>query len=554
MVFRNLGSVVLAQARRLGPRPALRYRRHGLYYDHSWNDYAEEVRTLASALIHLGLAPGERVGLLGENSRTWLSTDLAILLAGGVNVTPHAPLTARQVHYQLHDSETSWVFVSDRIQLDKIRSMRCDLPRLRGVIVFDAAACGPGEIPWSALVQQGRVALSSNQEELLRREHAIGPDDLATLMYTSGTTGQPKGVMLTHGNVLSNVEAVLQVQPQEPGDVILSWLPYTHIYARTCDHYLALLSGTTLALAESPETLVERLAEVAPTHMASVPRFYEKVLNAVASSDAAVTAKRLRHVFGPRISWLSSGGAPLPVPIAQAYQAAGLPLMQGYGLTESSPVISFNSRAHNRLGTVGRAVPGVEVCIAPDGEVLSRGPHIMKGYWKNPEATAEAIRDGWLHTGDLGTLDADGFLSITGRKKELLVLSNGKKVVPSYLEGLLIADPCIDQAVVCGEGRNFLTALLVPHWDNVRKALEIQGQVVHGDADTLSQHPTVIELVSRRCRQALADLSSAEQIKKFVLLSRPFSVEAEELTVSLKLRRSVILEHNNEELEKLYQE
>ena len=304
-------------------------------------------------------------------------------------------------------------------------------------------------------------------------------------MYTSGTTGNPKGVMLTHGNLLSNSLAALEVMPYGPGDLVLNWLPFTHIYARTVDHYICMASGTPVALAESADTLVQNLDEVRPTHFASVPRFYEKVLASVSTADAAETGRRLRQVFGPRIDWMSSGGAPLPPAIARAYHAAGLLVLQGYGLTETSPIISFNCKDNYKLDTVGRPLPGVEVRIAADGEVLTRGPNVMKGYWNDPAATAEAIRDGWLHTGDLGELDADGFLRITGRKKDLLVLSNGKKVAPACVEGLLLADPCIDQAVVCGEGRNYLCALLVPAWDNVRRALREEGVALDGRAGGL---------------------------------------------------------------------
>ncbi len=547
MMFRNLGAVLRYQAQRLGDRPAIRYRRYGLYYDYSWQRYYTDAADAAAALIAAGIQPGDRVGLVGENSLDWLVADMAILLAGAVNVTPHAPLTAKQIHFQLHDAGVVWAITSSKEQLDKLRTIRRELPDLRGIVVFDPTAAGDDALPWEAFRAQGRRAQLI--DELLRRAELVGPDDLATIMYTSGTTGNPKGVMLTHGNLLSNAAATLEFQNFSPGDLVLSWLPYTHIYARTCDHYTSMLAGVTMALAESPDTLVERLAETQPTHMASVPRFYEKVLAAVASPDPAVTAKRLRHVFGPRIDCMSSGGAPLPVPIAEAYHAAGLKLFQGYGLTETSPVISFNSKTHNKIGTVGRPLPGVEIKIAEDGELLTRGPHVMKGYWKNPQATAEAITpDGWLHTGDLGHIDADGFLSITGRKKEMMVLSNGKKISPTNLEGLLITDPCIDQAVVCGEGRNFVTALLVPHWGNLKAELKLDG-----DPETLANHPAVIDFLQKRCQQALADLSHMEQIKKFVVLPRPFSVEAEELTVSLKLRRSVIQEHYRDKLEKLYQ-
>jgi long-chain acyl-CoA synthetase len=424
---------------------------------------------------------------------------------------------------------------------------------VRGIVVFDSAALAghEGLLSWEAFQQRGRQALPRLAAELARREAALGLDDLATIMYTSGTTGNPKGVMLTHGNLLSNVEATLDRSGQESGDVVLSWLPYTHIYARTIDHYSTLASGVLLCVAESADTLVQDLADVQPTHMASVPRFYEKVLAAVADPDPKVTAQRLRDIVGPRVNWLSSGGAPLPSAVARAYVEAGVLVLQGYGLTETSPVISFNSKEAYKLDTVGRPLPGVEVKIAADGEVLTRGPHVMKGYWKNAAATAEAIRDGWFHTGDLGELDADGFLKITGRKKELLVLSNGKKIVPGFLEGLLQADPCIDQAVICGEGRNFLTALLVPHWANVRAALTAEGIALNNHIEDATCAP-VMDLLRRRVRTALADVSNAEQVKKFLIVPQPFSIAEEELTVSLKLRRNVVLAKYARQLDELY--
>jgi long-chain acyl-CoA synthetase len=554
MTYANLAQVLPCQAARLGPRPALRYKQHGLYRDLSWQEYLEHVESAACALVDVGVAPGERVGVVGENSVDWLVTDLAILAAAAVNVSPHAPLTARQIHYQLHHADVVWAFASTRQQLDKLLAVRRDLPALRGIVVFDPHAAGEGALSWEAFCQHGRRQRGRLLAELARRAAALGPDDLATVMYTSGTTGNPKGVMLTHGNLVSNSLACVETAPPLVDEMILSWLPFTHIYARTIDHYANLIGGVTVALAESAEKLVDNLSEVHPTRMAAVPRFYEKVLAAVAAPDPAETGKRLRRVFGPRVDWMSSGGAPLPMPIAEAYWAAGLKLMQGYGLTETSPVISFNNTRHNKLGTVGLPLPGVEVKIAPDGEILTRGPHVMKGYWKAPEATAETIRDGWLHTGDLGALDADGYLSITGRKKELLVLSNGKKVVPSYLEGLLVTDPCIDQAVVLGEGRNFLAALLVPNWSKVSAVLVAEGAAVSGEPEALARHPVVVDLLTRRCRAALADLSPMEQIKKFAVLTRPFSIENDELTVSLKLRRSIVLEHYADRVETMYRE
>jgi long-chain acyl-CoA synthetase len=554
MTPRNLVALHRHQAERLGPRPALRFKRHGLYHDLTWEQYREQVLAGAAALVEAGVAPGARVGLLAENRVEWLVADLALMAAGAINVPPHAPLTARQVHFQLADAGVSWLIVSNRTQADKVRQVRAELPALRGIVAFDRDAAGDGIRWWPAFLQSGRQALPRLGAELRRREEQLGPDDLATIMYTSGTTGNPKGVMLTHGNLLSNSVSMVQVSPHLPDDVVLNWLPFSHIYARTVDHYGALVSGVLTCLAESSETVVDNLAEVEPTHMASVPRLYEKVLTAVASPDEQETGRRLRKVFGPRVDWLSSGGAPLPLAIAETYRRAGLLVLQGYGLTESSPVISFNRKEHYKLDTVGERIPGVEVRIAPDGEVLTRGPHVMKGYWNNPQATAEALRDGWLYTGDLGDLDADGFLRITGRKKEILVLSNGKKVVPAYLEGLLLADPCLDQAVVCGEGHNYLTALLVPHWENVRQALQAAGKRLADDEQARTRQPEVLDLLGRCLHDRLRDVSSAEQVRRFVVLAQPFSVAAEELTVSLKLRRNVVLGRYKSQLDALYRE
>ncbi len=546
--FRNLVEMHRVQAERLGPVPALRHKKHGLYHDLTWSQYRADALACAAALVDAGVRPGDRVGLFAENRVEWLIADVGVLCAGAVNVTPHAPLTARQVQYELADSGASWLFVSTREQLAKIEEVRGELPQVRGVVAFDPV----GDCSWRAFLQRGRRRLGELAGELARREANLGPESLATIMYTSGTTGPPKGVMLTHGNLVRNVEGVLAASPGRADNVFLSWLPYSHIYARTVDHYRCIAAGNVLCLAESVDTLLVNLAEVQPTHMNSVPRFYEKVYGYVSGADAAETTRRLRNLFGPRIDVLCSGGAPLPPAVARAYHAAGLMLLQGYGLTESAPVISFNTKEHYKVETVGRPLPNVEVRIAPDGEILTRGPHVMKGYWNKPDATAEALRDGWLYTGDLGRLDEDGFLSITGRKKEILVLSSGKKVVPALLEGLLLADPLFDQAVVCGEGRNFLTALVVPNWGNVRTALKERGAGGDGDEEALARDPAVYRLLEGHITRAMKDVASWEHVKKFVVLPRPFTVANDELTVSLKLRRNVILQHHGERLEELY--
>jgi long-chain acyl-CoA synthetase len=555
MPHRNLADMLQHQAERNGAKTAIRFKRDATWHDVSYAKYRADALACAAALMDAGVGKDERVGVLAENSVEWLLADMGILTAGAINVPLHSPLTARQVHFQLAETETCWMFVSNREQLEKIRQIRRELPALRGIVVFDAKASGGDAVAWTEFLSRGRDALKRLAAAQAERQASIQPDDLCTIVYTSGTTGNPKGAMLSHGNIISNVAASQEASPHEPHTVLLSWLPYSHIYARTVDHYLSIFAGTAIAVAESPETVVQNLAEIQPTHLTAVPRFYEKVLAAVADPNPEIIGKKLRHIFGPKIEWLSAGGAALSRPVGEAYTAAGLPMFQGYGLTETSPVITFNRKGANKLGTVGRVLPGIEMKINPDGEILTRGPHVMKGYWRNAEATAESIRDGWFHTGDIGSVDADGYLSITGRKKELLVLSNGKKVVPSFIEGLLVADDFIDQAAVCGEARPFLTALIVPKWDNLMNALKSQGVAMDGESkESLCRHTAVKQLLKQRIEKVLADVSNPERVKNFHVLANPFTVAADELTVSLKLRRNVVLGKHTAALESLYRE
>jgi long-chain acyl-CoA synthetase len=549
MLHHNLPALFHHQAERYGPRIAVRYKRQGAYHDLSWQRYLADVRACAAALAAGGIRPGDRVGLWAENRPEWVVADMGIMTAAAINVPAHCTLSAKQVHDQFAHAEISWLFLATRQQYEKLKQVPDALAGLRGIVIFEE---GPHEnaITWAACLTRGRHALGKVASELRERVERLSSDDLATIMYTSGTTGNAKGVMLSHRNLVSNALSMVTGTGIDEESVILSWLPYSHIYGRLVDDYVSIAAGATLCLAESQETLIDNLREIRPTSFSAVPRFYEKVLAAVSTDEGEERHRRLRDIFGPRLKWLNSGGAPLPLHIAQALTDAGLLVLQGYGLTESSPVITFNRQESNRLGTVGLPVPDVEVRIAPDGEVLTRGPHVMKGYWKNPAATAETIRDGWLCTGDLGSLDADGYLSITGRKKDLLVLSNGKKVVPTEIEGMLVGDDCIDQAVVYGEGKNFLTALIVPHFANLRAAAGIDEQ----ENERLVRDPALNALLSRRIEAILTNLAPWEQVRKFLLMPRPFTQEAEELTVSLKLRRGVIIQKYRRQLEALYAE
>lgn len=549
----NLASFHRDACRRRGPKVALCFKKWGRYQDLTWSEYRRQADGVAAGLIELGINSGDRVAILSENRYEWLIADHAILSAGAVNVPLHAPLTAPQAEYQLAHSDARGIFVSTQAQADKVAVILNALPQLEFIVSFEPIA--PPDrlkyLSWPGLMHRGWQRGVATHDETLAREAALTGENLATLIYTSGTTGNPKGVMLTHGNLLSNTLATLNLADIQPGDVQLNWLPFSHIYARTVDHYLTTAAGTTLALAESVETLVANLAETLPMWMNSVPRFYEKVWSGIETFAPEKRAKELRKIFGPNLRQLSSGGAPLPKHIGAAFFELRLPIYEGYGLTESSPVISFNCPARYRLGSVGPAISGVEVQIAPDGEILTRGPHVMKGYWKNPEATAETIVDGWLHTGDVGHLDADGFLYITDRKKDLIITSCGKNIAPTELERLLISDPYIDQALVYGDRRPFVSAIVVPNFAKLAEERAAHGWNIEV-ADDFIRTPAVVDFFQARIDKLMEAVSRPERVKACLVLSRPFQVADEELTATLKLRRRHVTGKFEQHLAKLY--
>jgi long-chain acyl-CoA synthetase len=510
-------------ARQLGGRTAVRFKRGDSWQVLSWSQFLAQVEACARALLASGIEPGQHVGILSENRVEWLIADLAILSIGALTVPIHAALPAATVVEQLAHAEVSWLFVSEG-QFTKVEGMT----GLRQIILFNAERGTRNAEHRVAGTVQGFASFmqagDSSSFRVPRSAFRVSPNSLATILYTSGTTTAPKGVMLTHGNLLSNALATLSVLPFASGGSVFNWLPLSHVYARTCDFFMSILSGTTLALAESPETAAEDLRTVRPTNMHGVPRFYEKLW----SAERGTRNAELTDIFGPNVDWLKAGGAPLPPVVAEAYNAAGLALLQGYGMTECAPVIATARKGDHRPGTVGRPIPGVQTRITDDGELLVRGPNTTPGYWKDPAATADLLRDGWLHTGDLARFEADGHLVILGRKTDQIVLSTGKKVEPAPIEALLNADPFIDQAVVCGDGKPYLTALIAPR--GRASLVEFAGRV----------------------EAALAGLAPWEKVRRFALLPRPLSVIEGELTVSLKLRRAVVLERYRELIETIY--
>jgi long-chain acyl-CoA synthetase len=550
--WKNLCLMHRSQSERFGNRIAMRHPHDGLYHDLAWNSYRRQADQAASGLIDLGIQAGDRVAILSENRFEWLIADHAILSSGAADVPLHAPLSAKQVEYQVGHSEARGIIVSGQAQADKVFAVLDNLPALEFLVSFDeidVPDCRLETLTWQGLKHRSGTI---NTEEIAHRESALNESSLATIIYTSGTTGNPKGVMLTHGNLLCNAKSTCDISFVSMDDVLMSWLPYSHIYARTVDHYLTSIGGLTVVLAESVDTLMDNIKQVQPTWLTAVPRVYEKVWNAVATLDKGTRTFVLHTIFGARIKQLTSGGAPLPRYIAEGFFETGFPLLEGYGLTESSPVIAFNSIVNYRLGSVGQALGDVEVKISDAGEILTKGPHVMTGYWKNPDATAETIVDGWLHTGDVGRLDEDGYLYITDRMKDLFVTSAGKNIAPAELERILSRDEYIDQAVVYGDGRQFVSALIVPSFEKLQTLADENGWTIEADDDFITT-PAALALLEQRVEAVMQQVSQPERVKKFLALARPFQVEDEELTATLKVRRRHIISRYEKHLAALYE-
>ncbi|HEY3934798.1 MAG TPA: long-chain fatty acid--CoA ligase [Gemmatimonadales bacterium] len=591
----TLNQIFLSAAERYAGRPAVMRRKvDGAWRDLSYDTLQRRVRHLGATLKSLGLVPGDRVAILSENRPEWAIADYACLLARLVDVPIYTTLTPHQIGYILRDSGARAIFVSTRALLDKILEVRSDLPALEQIILFDGPPPTPDIVSFDNI--EAQRADGANLGDWEREALAVTPDDLATLIYTSGTTGEPKGVMLSHGNITSNVVDVLRVLAVSTGDEYLSFLPLCHIFERMVGHFSMLQAGAVVSYATSFETVVAELPEVRPTIVASVPRLYEKIFTRVTDTAAAAGGlthaifewarstgeKRLQYVLagrpvpwllaiqqrvvdplvfaklrrrlGGRIHFLVSGGAPLNPAICRFFIAAGLPLIEGYGLTETSPVIAFNHLDKLRPGTVGPPLSGVEVRFAPDGEILVRGPNVMKGYYHKPEATAEAIdREGWFHTGDIGELDSEGCLRITDRKKDLIKTSGGKYVAPQPIEGMLKLNKYFSNAVMLGDKRRFPIMLVVPNFAALSDWLATEGLGARSP-DELVAMPAVQERLEREARKSLRDLAQFETPKKFLLVARDFSIESGELTATLKVRRKVVEEHYRDAIEALYVE
>src|SRR5258705_6843490 len=561
---------------------ALQSKDGGVYRPISSRELADKVRQVAIGLRELGIQRGDRVAILSENRPEWAVADYACLTAGMTDVPLYPTLPAEQIPYILNDSGAVAVFTSTAEQAAKIVSIRTQCRTLRHVIGFGDAPRAGEEFTLEQLRERGQKADNPQRAADYRAQAlSVKPDEVATLIYTSGTTGEPKGVMLRHDTVYSNVMASAVCIACGGGDTALSFLPLSHIFARMADHYLMLHTGTSIAYAESIDTVPINLSEVRPTLVLSVPRLFEKMYarvldNALSSGGlkkriffwAREVAERwakvklagkepdgflawqygiaqklvfskLKTRTGGRLRYFVSGGAPLAPEINNFFFAAGLVILEGYGLTETSPVISVNTPQNFRIGSVGKPVPGVEVRIAEDGEILTRGPHVMKGYYNKPDATREAIdADGWFHTGDIGEL-RDGFLAITDRKKDIIVTAGGKKIAPQPIENELKTNKYISQAVVIGDKRKFPVVLVVPNWEQLEKWARIKN-LLWTDRSQLLEMPIVHAKIEKEVFGKLPGLAKFEMPKKVALLEHDFSIDRGELTPTLKVKRRVI--------------
>ena len=575
-------------------RPALWFKRDGRFQFITWQGFYDRVERVALALHRFGIGKGDRVGILSENRPEWAFADLGILSLGAASVPIYPTTSQKECCYIIEHSEISVLFASTPQQLDKLRPL-VEEGKLRQVICFDFQESFSRKVlPFADWLEIGRRTYLNNSNLYKKLADGVNRDDVATLIYTSGTTGPPKGVMLTHGNFLSNCEAAAEALPLKEGEQSLSFLPLSHVFERMAGYYFMIHQGASIAYAESMQTVPEDLLLVRPTVAASVPRLYEKmhsrILETVQSGSALkrgifewaikiggeaseyrqarrplpfplnvrfglarlLVFKKLKARLGGRIRFFISGGAPLAKELAEFFFSADVLVLEGYGLTETSPVISVNRPKRFKFGTVGIPLNNVEVRIASDGEILTRGPHVMKGYFKNEEATREAVREGWFQTGDIGEIDPEGFLRITDRKKDLIITAGGKNISPQNIEGEILKDSLFSQVVAIGDRKPYLVAIIVPNRSQLEHLADAEG-IERGSWEGLLQNKRVLELISQRLQERLKDFAPYEQIKHFQLLPKELSQEDGELTPTLKIKRRMVMERYASLIETLYE-
>ncbi len=590
---RNLVQVFEDQVKRRGDATALTFKRGGTWQTMSWKDLGRRVRDVADGLVSMGVKPGDRVSILADTCAEWIIADVAIMSTGAITVPIYQSNPAHEVQYILQDAGSSWIFVDHDHQAAKIREEAAKLPELQGVIRFFGDPMATHEHTLAAVENRGVAFREQNPGSHDARVAAVKSSDPASYLYTSGTTGNPKGVVLTHGAWTYEAEATAELELVKPDDVVLLFLPMAHSFAKVIEA-VWFGQGATAAFVESIEKIVDNAGEVRPTVMPSVPRIFEKAYDAVLAKGLATPgvkgwlfglamngfeawadgkakgmevktfgfklgeklvfpklAAALSARFGGRMRLFVSGGAPLSPKINWFFTLLGFTILEGYGLTETSAGTCVNRIKKNKIGTVGSPVPGTQVKIAEDGEILLKGPGVMKEYYRRPEATAEMLKDGWLYTGDIGELDSDGYLKITDRKKDLIKTSGGKYIAPQNLENELKGDPLISQAVIHGDQRKYVTALITLSIENARAWAAEQGLA---EDEPLHAHPKVKARIQQAVDALNAKQASYSSIKKFTILENDFTQDRGELTPTLKVKRKVVTERFKKQLDAMYVE
>ncbi|WP_100266361.1 AMP-dependent synthetase/ligase [Mariprofundus ferrinatatus] len=578
--IRNLPEALFRTTDVAAARPAQWYRKNGEYLPITYAQLTTRVRRVASGLMSAGINPGDRIGLLMENRPEWAVVDYAILAIGAVTVPLYCTYRPQDIAYVLEDSGTTMALTSGGHLLRDLKKAASECPALKRIYAVDED--GDGKLVHNLTKLEGGDV---DEERLNRRLTRIEREQLATIVYTSGTTANPKGVMLTHGNILTNLETVPNVIELLREERMLSFLPLAHTLERTASHFLPYTYGISVAFAERPDTVAKNMAEARPTIMVAVPRMLEvvrsRILGQIAKQsplkqklfntyfDLAckkscgpvegwmlklldkLVGEKIRARFGGRMRVMVSGGAPLNPEVALFFEALKLPVLEGYGLTESAPLLSANPMHDRRIGSVGLPGKGVEIKIAEDGEIIARGNNIMPGYWKNRKATKEALIDGWLHTGDVGEFDKDGYLRITDRKKDIIVNSGGENIAPQRIEGLLVTHEEIDQVVVYGDQKPYLVALLVPNQEACVAWAREQG-LPETDWDQLCDSGILKKHLQMRISNMLKPLNSFEQVRRIHLLHKPFTIESGLMTPTMKIKRRKVYEMYRKVLEALY--
>jgi long-chain acyl-CoA synthetase len=578
-MYKSIPEVFFETAKKFPDKTALLYKKEGVYFPIKYKELAKKVLSVAVAFQSLGLQKGDKVAILSENRPEWAISDLSSMLAGGIVVPLHATLNPKAILNVLNHSQAKILVVSNDGLLNKVLLGQKYLKHLKKIIFLEKITASQKEILTNKVLSWKTIS-SLNQDKEFEKIF-LDPDECCSIIYTSGTTGHPKGVALTHRNFLSNVEAVNEVVPVHKNDVFLSFLPLSHVLEKMAGHYTPLCFGSTIAYAESAKELLRNLKEVKPTIMVSVPRIFEKFHDAIwdkvnASSPLKkkiftwalkqkkntfsykladfLAFKTIKKRMGGRLRLTISGGASLNENIARFFYKIGILILEGYGLTETSPVISVNREEDFKFGTVGKIIPGVKVKISDAKEILVKGPNVFCGYFKNKEKTKEAFgREGWFCTGDLGFLDKQGFLTIIGREKEMLVTSGGKNVWPEKIENLLNNDKFVSQSMVVGNNQKFVSALIVPDWQEVEVFMK-KNNLPLQEHEKMTKTPLLLDIFQKRIDERInPNLNDYEKIRKFKLLPQEFSQEQEELTPTLKLRRHIVESHYKKLIELIYE-